>query len=339
MQNSWDQEGADAIVRLGMGYRASHALLSAIEIGVFTELADHEIEGEILIGRLELHPRGARDFLDTLVALKLLKREGTRYANTPAAGIYLDCTKPSYIGGLFEPENGRMHADWDSLTAALRSGRPRSASAEPNAHPYAPLHDPAKLEIFLSAISGANWHAAHALAERFPWGDYRQFVDIGAGQGALCSSIASAHEHLSGGGFDFPEARPSFERHVARQSLSHRLRFYPGFLLEDPLPPADVLVFGDLLCHWNLDQKKLLLGKAYHALTDEGALIVHGTLIDDDRKDNITGLLDSLAMLLHTPGGFEFTGVECSAWMAEVGFRETSVQRLTESEFMIVGIK
>jgi hypothetical protein len=121
--------------------------------------------------------------------------------------------------------------------------------------------------------------------------------------------------------------------------LSHRLQFYPGILLDDPLPPADVLMFDNLLQHWNLDQKKHLLGKAHRALTDEGALIVYGTLIDDDRKRNLAGLLESLAMLLHTQGGFHFTGLECSAWMTEMGFRETSVQRLTESEFMIVGIK
>lgn len=337
MQSSWDEESPDAIVRLGMGYRASHVLLSAVEIGVFTELADHEIEGETLIGRLELHPRGARDFLDTLVALKLLRREGTRYANAPAACIYLDRTKPSYIGGLFEPQTG-MHSDWDSLTVALRSGVPRS-NAESNTHPYAPFHDSTRLDLFLSAMSGANWHAAHALAERFPWEDYRKFVDVGAGQGALCSCIATAHQHLSGGGFDFPQARRSFEKHIALQSLNHRLQFYPGFLLDDPLPSADVLIFGNLLQRWSLDQKKQLLAKAHQALTDEGALIVYGTLIDDDRKQNLAGLLDSLAMLLHTHGGFDFTGVECSAWMTEVGFRETSVQRLTESEYMVVGIK
>ena len=203
----------------------------------------------------------------------------------------------------------------------------------------APSHDSAQIEPHSSAMSGANWHAAHALAKRFPWEDYRTFADIGAGQGALCSRIASAHKHLSGGGFDFPDARPGFEQYIATQSLSHRLQFYPGFLLDDPLPPADVLIFGNLLHHWNLDQKKQLLGKAHRALTDEGALIVYGALIDDDRKKSIAGLLNSLSKLLHTRSGFDVAAVECSAWMAEMGFRETSVQRLTETDFMIVGIK
>jgi hypothetical protein len=53
-----------------------------------------------------LHERSARDFLDALVALVLLERdEQGRYANTPETDLFLDRTKPSYVGGLLHMAN------------------------------------------------------------------------------------------------------------------------------------------------------------------------------------------------------------------------------------------
>ncbi|MBV8206430.1 MAG: methyltransferase, partial [Acidobacteria bacterium] len=88
----------DEILQVGLGFWASKALLSAVEMGLFTELARHPGDLHALQGRLGLHPRGARDFLDTLAALKLLERRDGRYYNTPATDLFLDKRKPSYIG-------------------------------------------------------------------------------------------------------------------------------------------------------------------------------------------------------------------------------------------------
>jgi hypothetical protein len=64
-----------------------------------TELATGPANLASLSRRLGLHDRSARDFLDTLVALKLLDRENGRYSNTAETDIFLDRAKPSYVGG------------------------------------------------------------------------------------------------------------------------------------------------------------------------------------------------------------------------------------------------
>lgn len=110
-------------------------------------------------------------------------------------------------------------------------------------------------------------------------------------------------------------------------------------LFKDPLPEADVIMMGHLLHDWNLDEKKLLLGKALDALPDGGALIVYEAIIDDDRSQNTFGLLMSLNMLVETTGGFDYTGADCQGWMQEIGFRESRVEHLAGPDTMIVGIK
>src|SRR5271167_4517394 len=201
-----------AILQIGMGFWASKALLSAVELGVFTALAEEPQGVHALSARLGLHARGAHDFLDALVALGLLEREDGIYRNTPATGTFLDRAKPSYIGGLLEMANNRLWTSWGALTEALRTGQPQGDVKGVGADPFAALYaNPAKLEGFLRAMTGVSLPTAHALAQAFPWGEVGSFVDVGCAQGGLTCVVAAAHPHLAGIGFDLPAVGPVFD--------------------------------------------------------------------------------------------------------------------------------
>src|SRR5690606_29023039 len=133
--------------------------------------------------------------------------------------------------------------------------------------------------------------------------------------------------------------QPHFEAFAASQGLSHRLSFRGGDFFTDPLPPAEVYVMGHILHDWNLEEKKLLIRKAYESLPPNGALIVYEAMIDDDRRRNAFGLLMSLNMLIETPGGADYTCADGIAWMREAGFRETHAQHLLGPDSMVVGFK
>src|SRR5687767_8624684 len=98
----------EKIMQVGLGFWASKTLLSAVEMELFTELARHPEDLESAQGRLGLHPRAARDFLDALVALGFLERKDGVYSNTPETDFFLDKHKPSYIGGILEMANRRL---------------------------------------------------------------------------------------------------------------------------------------------------------------------------------------------------------------------------------------
>ena len=335
------QPTPDSIMQLGLGFWGSKTLLSAVELGLFTELAkENSLDAQTLSERLMLHPRSAMDFLDALVALGMLERDGDRYANTAETNLFLDRAKPSYVGGILEMANERLYPFWGSLTEALRTGQLQNEAKGGGKNFFAAIYaDPARLKGFLEAMSGISLGAAMAIANKFPWERYETFVDVGAAQGGLPVQVALAHEHLSGGGFDLPPVGPVFEEYVDSHNLENRLRFYPGDFFEDPLPAADVLVMGHVLHDWDLEVKRMLLAKAYETLPEGGALIVYDAVIDDDRSENAFGLLMSLNMLIETPGGFDYTGADCISWMREAGFRETRVEHLVGPDSMVVGIK
>jgi len=326
-------------MQLGAGFWASKTLLSAVELGLFSELAKGPANAESLRDRLGLHERSARDFFDALVALGMLERRDGQYSNTPETDLFLDRAKPSYVGGLLEMANARLYPFWGALTEGLRTGRPQN-EVKTGGDFFGELYsDPARLKQFLQAMTGGSMGSAMAIAQKFPWSKYQTFIDIGTAQGGVPVRIALAQSHLTGGGFDLPLVQPIFEEYVASFNLSDRLRFYPGDFFTDPLPQADVLIMGRILHDWNMDEKKMLLSKAHAALPKGGALIIHEAIIDDDRKENAFGLLMSLNMLIETPGGFDYTGGDCCSWMRDVGFQETFVEHLAGPDSMVVGIK
>ncbi len=144
---------------------------------------------------------------------------------------------------------------------------------------------------------------------------------------------------MTGSGMDLPVVRPVFEAYAKARGVSRRLHFHPGNFFADRLPASDVLIMGHILHDWNMEEKLMLLRKAYDVLPANGALIIYEALIDDARKRNAFGLLMSLNMLIETHGGFDFTGADCCAWMKEVGFRQTRVEHLAGPDARVVGIK
>jgi hypothetical protein len=331
----------ERIMQVGLGFWASKTLLSAVEMEVFTELGKRAEDLATLQGRIGIHPRSARDFFDALVALGFLRRANGKYANTPATDLYLDKHKPTYIGGMLEMANQRLYEHWSHLTVALRTGKQQNEAKDGGTgSPFEALYaDPARLKTFLAAMTGISHGANQAIAKKVSWGQYRTFADVGTAQGDLAVQIALANEHLKGVGFDLPEVGPIFEEYVEQNGLNARLTFHPGSFFVDALPKVDVITMGHILHDWNLEEKKMLLRKAHDALNPGGAVVIYESIIDDDRSQNSFGLLMSLNMLIETPGGFDYTGHDCMAWMKEVGFRTASVQHLVGPESMVVGIK
>jgi hypothetical protein len=330
----------EKILQTGLAFWPSKTLLSAIEMGVFTELARGPEAFDALSGRLGLHPRSARDFLDTLVALGFLQRDGDRYSNTPETDVFLDRRKPSYIGGMLEMANHRLYPFWAHLTEGLRTGLPQNEMKGGGPGLFETLYaDPARLKEFLSAMTGISHGANMAIARRFPWHDYRTFADIGSAQGDLAVQIALANPHLQGTGFDLPEVAPIFEDYAEANGLAARLKFTPGSFFESDLPAADVITMGHILHDWDLPTKRMLVKKAFDALPAGGAFVVYEAIIDDERRTNAFGLMMSLNMLIETPGGFDYTGADCRGWMEEAGFTSTRVEHLVGPDSMVIGIK
>jgi SAM-dependent methyltransferase len=270
------------------------------------------------------------DFLDGLVALRLLERDGVgpnaRYGNTLDTAPFLDANAPTYVGGILEMANARHDPFWGGLTDALRTGRPQNEIKSTGTSMFTDLYaDPARLEQFMRAMSGISTGNFHALAEKFDFAPYRTVCDVGGATGQLSIILAQHHAHLHCTSFDLPVVEPIAQRAIAEAQLSDRVETAGGDFFADPLPRADVITMGMILHDWNLDRKLQLIRQAYDALAEGGVFIAVENVIDDARRENVFGLMMSLNMLIEFGDAFDFTGADFRGWCEQTGFRSVQI--------------
>ncbi len=317
-------------MQIGMGFWASKTLLSAVELELFTVLAASPMTAAQIGDRLGLHPRSLRDFLDALVALHLLDRDGdgpsSAYRNTKESGFFLDKQSPAYLGGILEMANARLYGFWGHLTEALKTGLPQNETKHGSGSPFDAIYaDEGRLEQFLRAMQGIQLGNVMALAEKVDFSKHATLCDVGGANGNLAATIAKRHPHLACTSFDLPAVAPVARRHVEALGVGSRVNIVSGDFFRDALPKADVLTMGNILHDWDEEQKRMLVRKAYEAVNPGGMFIAIEAVIDDARRQNAFGLLMSLNMLIELPGGFDYTGAQFDAWAREAGFSRTEI--------------
>jgi SAM-dependent methyltransferase len=322
-----------AIMQVGMGFWPSKTLLSAVELRLFTVLGPAPLTAAEIGDQLQLRSRAVFDFLDGLVALRLLDRQGAGntavYANTADTAVFLDANTPHYIGGLLEMANERLYRFWGGLTDALRSGEPQNEAKHTGKSMFEELYaDPARLEQFMRAMSGASRGNFAALADKFDFSAYNSVCDVGGATGQLSIILAERHPHLRCVTFDLPVVEPIARRSIAAAGLTDRVATASGDFFADPFPSADVITMGMILHDWNLDRKQQLIRSAYDALPPGGALIAVDNIIVDERRENVFGLMMSLNMLIEFGDAFDFTGADYRVWCEDAGFTKVEVLHL-----------
>lgn len=322
---------ASAAGDLGLAFCGSKLLLSALELGVFTALAAGPLERTALRRELGLHERGARDFLDALVALGLLERDGETYANgAGAAGLVRG---PSYAAGFLDGANHVLYPAWGGLTAALRTGAPQADGDLDGM-----LRDPDRQRAYLAMMDALSTPLAPALAGAIDWSAAATVADVGGARGNMVTLLLGAHPHLRGVVFDRPQNAGPCAEHVAAAGLGDRVDFRGGDFFTDPLPAADVVVIGHVLADFSAEQAQALVTAAHRALTPGGALLVYDPMPADE-DPSLPSLVASLHMLVMTPAGAGYRPSRCMAWMTAAGLTAVGTAPLPLGNGLVVGRK
>ncbi len=322
-----------SILQTAFSFWGSKVLLTAVELDLFTTLANRRLTGAELVTALHLHPRANPDFFDALVAMKFLDRDSdspqAKYFNKPEGAMFLDAASPRYIGGILVMLNARLFKFWNDLPEALRTGRPQNEIKHGQKGMFEELYsDLPRLEQFMGAMTGISRINFEAFAERFDFSRFHTLCDVGGATGLLSIEVAQRHPHLTCTSYDLPVVEPIAKKHIAAAGLEHRIRTASGDFFKDQLPKADLITMGMILHDWNLEKKMQLIRSAYDALPPDGALVSIEALIDDARRENVQGLLMSLNMLIEFGDAFDYSGADFRRWCSEVGFTRFEILHL-----------
>lgn len=339
-----NQTNPSKIMQIGMGFWASKTLLTAVNIALFTHLGKGPKSGKQIQKILDLHKRSLYDFLDTLVALGFLVREGIKenavYSNAADADLFLDKNKPTYIGGILEMSNNRLYPFWNDLEEALKTGKPQNESKSGDAPLFEAIYaDEHTLREFLHAMGGVQAGNFDFFARNFDFSDFNTHCDIGGSGGNLCVHIAKNNKHIKCLSFDLPPVEAIASSNFKALGLNDRVEAVSGDFFKDDLPKADLITMCNVLHDWGVADKKMLIRKAYEALPEDGTLVVVENIIDNERNKNAFGLMMSLNMLIETDEGFDYSLSDFEGWAHEIGFKNIKIMPLTGPTSAIIATK
>lgn len=321
------------IMQVGMGFWASKTLLTAVKLKLFTLLAGTKLSAAAIKKEYQFQTtdRHVYDWLDTLVALGFLQRDGilatAMYYNTIETDIFLDTKKPSYMGGILEMGNNRLYRFWGDLDEGLKTGLPQNEHKHAgNMNFFEDLYkDESKLHEFMNAMSGIQTGNFMALVHKFDFSNYDTLADIGGADGWLAIQVALNHPNIKCITFDLSPVESLAKKKIAQFNLSNRITALSGDILKDDLPSAQIISMGNILHGFNEATKQMVIKKVYDTLPANGVFIAIENIIDDTRNKNAFGLMMSLNMLIENGDAFDYTPSDFSEWATAAGFKKVEI--------------
>jgi cyclopropane fatty-acyl-phospholipid synthase-like methyltransferase len=229
------------------------------------------------------------------------------------------------MGGILEMMNNRLYSFWGSLEEGLLTGLPQNEAKRSEDFFGLIYQDPQKLKGFIDAMSGIQMGNFITFAQKFDFSKYKNLVDVGGSVGLLSLMVAKQQPHMTCTTFDLaPVERIAMET-IQQFGLTDRVKTQNGDFFADALPKADIVTMGNILHDWDEEKKILLMKKAYEAIPEGGAFIAIESVIDDERKQNVFGMMMSLNMLIETGTGFDYTFADFRRWAKAVGFKSTTL--------------
>ncbi|PKV93951.1 8-O-methyltransferase [Amycolatopsis echigonensis] len=329
-------EPPETIMRLSTIFCQAEVVRCAVELGVFTMLAGKSATEQQIRQELSLDAHRTGDFLDVLAALGLLERIGELYTDSPVARSYLDENSSTYLGEFLPLLGESWRTAWDQLGPALRTG---TVNTQSRGGFVAKSHtDKQRFIPFVDVMDNINVRIGAELARRVDFSAAKVVGDLGGGRGELVAALVRAHAHLQGYNYELPSAKEFVVDHLRDIGMADTIEFVGGDLFTDPIPEADILIYGQVLHGWADDKRIALVRRAYEALRPGGLLLVHDRMIDDDRRD-LQRVLYSLYMRLVSPEGSEYRPADCQDWLRAAGFAEVRAEPLLNTHTLVVGRK
>jgi ubiquinone/menaquinone biosynthesis C-methylase UbiE len=309
---------------IGYGFIASKTLFAALDLELFTHLADGALSADALQRRTEAAPNALRTLLRACTSLGLIGRDGERYYNSPAAAQYLAKTSPRYFGDYFRYQIDRqIYPSLHELGDALK-GRPTTPM-------YARMASPAEAELFSTAQHVGSLGPAHLLAQRLDGSTWTRLLDVAGGSGAFSIALCRRNPQLRATILDFEAVVPIARRFVEQAGLSARISAIAGEALATPWPEGqDAVLMSYLLSAMPAPSFGPLLRKAFQALRPGGALLIHDFMLDEARHGPPHAALWFVANLINGPQQVSFSAGDLATLLLDSGFAEPQGTDLLE---------
>jgi ubiquinone/menaquinone biosynthesis C-methylase UbiE/predicted transcriptional regulator len=315
-------------------YQRSGAFKAAIDLDLFTAIAEGNDSTAALATRCNAAERGIRILCDTLAAMGLLIKRDGRYGLAPGGEDFLDRRSPAYVGSAATfVASPQLMEPFMRVADAVRRG----GTVVPDDGTLAAEH-PIWVE-FARAMGPLAALTARLLANLLsadtapPW----KVLDIAAGHGEFGVALARANPKAQIVALDWSNVLAVAEETARKAGIIDRFRKLPGSALEvDYGEGYDLVLLTNFLHHFDRAGCETVLKKVHRALKPGGRAVTVEFVPNEDRVSPPEAAGFSLVMLVLTPGGDAYTFRELDQMMRSAGFAKNELHELPPSFHRVV---
>jgi (2Fe-2S) ferredoxin/predicted O-methyltransferase YrrM len=309
-------------------FQESRALLTALELDVFTAVGDGAGATEVA-ARLHTDPRATEMLLNVLVSLRLLVKQEAVFRNSPQAARYFtagsrDNARPALL------HTAHLWHRWSTLTDCVRAGTSVAPEIADRGEDWT--------EAFIAAMHRNASERAPLVVRTVGAENVRRMLDVGGGSGAYSIAFAQANPALCADILDLAAVGPIARRHIDKAGVEDRVKVRAGDLRSDHLGEGYDLVFISAICHMLSPNENLdLLRRCREALASGGRVVIQDFILEPDKTAPSFAALFALNMLVGTQAGSSYSEPEYAAWIGEAGFQNVRHLRLPGITGLMIG--
>jgi len=308
-------------------YQRTQAIKTAIELEVFTAIAEGNTTPKSIATKCGASERGMRILCDFLTISGFLIKEHHNYSLTPDSAMFLDRRSPAYMGTVSQfILSAHITDNFDRLTEAVRNGGCVTDSALEPDHPM--------WVDFARAMAPMMAMPAQLMAQLVDPGKDKKLrvLDIAAGHGLYGIAFARQNSHVEVTALDWPNVLQVAKENAEAAGVSDRYQTKPGSAFDvDYGTDYDLVLLTNFLHHFDKKTCELLARKVHGALADGGRAATLEFVPNDDRITPPQAASFSMQMLGGTPSGDAYTFAELEEIFRNAGFQRSELHELPPS--------
>jgi 2-polyprenyl-3-methyl-5-hydroxy-6-metoxy-1,4-benzoquinol methylase len=314
-------------------YKQGAALKGAIELDLFTILAEGSQTSESLALRLQASTRGVRILCDYLTVEGFLLKQDGRYSVTQDVAMFLNRKSPAYIGSAaFFLGNPMLMENFRDLAGCVRKGG--TVNAEGTLSPEHPIWVEFARSMAPVAAMDAELVARLLKADSM---SRCKVLDIAAGHGMYGIALARHNQHAQIVALDWKSVLAVARKNAEKAGVSNRYRIIEGSAFGVSLGSGyDIVLLTGFLHHFNADTNEALLRKVHRSLQPGGHVVALEFIPNDDRLTPRIPAEFSLTMLASTPHGDAYTFPELERMFRNAGFQSAELHEIPPSPQRVV---
>jgi 2-polyprenyl-3-methyl-5-hydroxy-6-metoxy-1,4-benzoquinol methylase len=297
-------------------YELTEAIKAAIEMEIFTAIAEGNTTSATIVKRCKAAERGVRILCDFLTIHGFLNKEGAQYALAPDSALFLNRHSPAYIGVAVEfmltPRLREGHA---RLTEAVRRGG--TALGEGTLEP----ENPDWVKFAQAMMPLMHMPAEIMAAELRKGSEVHKVLDVAAGHGIFGISTAKQNPAAHIYAADWKNVLEVAKKNAQAMGVADRYHLLPGSAFETDFGSGyDLVLIANFLHHFDPPTCTIFMRKVHTTLAPGGRAAIAEFVPNPDRVTPPTAAAFSMMMLATTPAGDAYTFAELESISKSAGF-------------------